>query len=171
MAEKTVKSESTSHMDISDVKWIMVLGCKADINNPYLKDRLDNALTAQQLFPKSKIILTGNGNEKEPQVMKDYLLSKGVPESQITTEDQSRSTWQSFVNVKKIIQPSELTLVITNEFHMPRSLATAKTMGYKAASFGKDTGPFKDAWKYLIRERFSRIKWLAQFTLHKFNKK
>lgn len=70
-------------------------------------------------MPESKIIISGGKNST--QLMTKLLVMLGVPGEQIILEDQSKTTWESAVNIKKLIANNQFILV-TSAVHLPRSI-------------------------------------------------
>lgn len=83
---------------------IVVLGGGVE-RNTKAGDNLSDAtlrrlLTGVQIYQKTKmpILVTGGsltGLRPEAMIMKDYLVSLGVPEEKITVEDRSRNTYEN----------------------------------------------------------------------------
>lgn len=65
-----------------------------------LKLRLDAALEYLEHSPNTAVIVSGGKgdgeNISEAEAMKRYLVSHGVDEGRIITEDKSTSTWENF---------------------------------------------------------------------------
>lgn len=53
-------------------------------------------------------------------------------------ETQSTVTWENMKFSKKMINENARVLIVTSEYHQPRALAMAKSLGMKAAVFGED---------------------------------
>lgn len=112
------------------VDYLIVLGAKVDEYGPTrtLQYRLDKAVEYYNEYPEVKIIVSGGKGIDEPkaeaEVMKDYLLTKGVLENNILLENKSTSTFENMEYSKKIIdeQSSEYSLgIVTTDFHIFRS--------------------------------------------------
>ena len=66
----------------------------------------------------------------EAEVMKELLMQDGVAEDKIILEDQAPMTLANFQNTAKMIDPNAPVTVITNSYHMHRSLYFAKKAGF-----------------------------------------
>ncbi len=112
--------------------YIVVLGFLTDSRSRLyniLITRLDKAAELYHAGLAKKIVVTGGGRMKgavgtEAEVMKRYLVSKGIKPGSIATEQKARNTiGNAFYTKLKIDaagrQPS--ILVVTSDFHMPRS--------------------------------------------------
>ena len=80
---------------------ILVLGAGV-VNNEepslILKQRLDQAFEVYELAPEKRLIMSGDHRDiyyNEVAVMKDYLVNKGVPSSQIYLDHAGYSTYAS----------------------------------------------------------------------------
>ena len=148
------------------VDWIVVLGCGNNSDNALLHDRLVNTENLARQYPNAKIILTGNGEDGEIAAMHSFLTSKNEIESnRLVFDSHGYSTWLSLKNVSHLIQPSEKVVIVTNEFHQPRSLATARHWKMNAALAGDDHSRYGVTFSFSIKEHLSRIKLLTQVLL------
>jgi len=146
------------------IEKIVVLANGSDPQRISLKERLDRAAEAHSIYPNTKILLTGDENRGEIEPMKAYLLDSGVDASMIEVDSRSKSTWQSAQNAANFVDNiSGPTLLVTNDFHMNRALATFQFAGIKVYPYGRDTQALPEWLTYFARERLSRIKWLAQY--------
>lgn len=119
-----------------DKDFIIILGCKytSDFKpSLLLKKRLDTALNfyykqLQETQKKALFIVSGGKGTltkpSEAQVMKKYLMDKGILQDQIIMEDKSINTYQNMKFSKKIIQSinkKAKSIFVTNGFHLFRS--------------------------------------------------
>lgn len=99
---------------------------------PTLQNRLDTAFDYLQNNPNTKVIVCGGqGSDEsatEASVMADYLIKKGIDSSRVYLEERSRRTAQQFVYANQIL-PLGKTVVVTNDFHILRSIMLAKRSG------------------------------------------
>ena len=73
--------------------------------------------------------LTGNIEGSESEAFKKYLISRGIPESAITTEDKSTNTGENIeagIAIMKKFEPKSVGIV-THGPHMRRALAYAQS--------------------------------------------
>ena len=80
----------------------------------------------------------------EAEAMKNYLVGKGVPEKDILTDPDSFNTNQNLRNAAKLLQDRpeiRKVLVVTSDYHVPRSLAIAGDMGFDACGMGSPCKP------------------------------
>jgi len=91
--------------------------------------RLEEAWRLYRIQPKPIIISGGHVNpftadQDENKIARDYLLRWGIPTANVIGEDQSRDTFESAVEVEKLLQKRgwKRYLLVTSAIHMPRSL-------------------------------------------------
>jgi uncharacterized SAM-binding protein YcdF (DUF218 family) len=134
-ASKTVSSDEKAD-------FILVLGCGIFPDGSLtqtLQNRLDAALEYYNQHPDAVFVVSGGQGPKEPvpeaTAMKNYLMSKGIPEEKILTESKSTSTNENMKFSKQIIeerfgQIDAKTVIATSDFHMFRSKMLAKHYGF-----------------------------------------
>jgi len=107
-------------------------------------DRVTHAIQLYKLGLIKQLIVSGGSGrlieieEREADNIRDAMATLGVPISDILVENISRNTFESAVEVKKMlelrsIKPSDCIL-ITSAFHMRRSIAC-----YRKANMEMDT--------------------------------
>lgn len=153
-----------------DADAVIVLGYHLE-GNPLrptqaLKNRLEMAYQYWLEEPEVAVIVSGGktqGLEKsEAEVMREYLIELGIPAENILLEDQSTRTAHQFVNSMKLLK-IESAVVVTNDFHLPRSVMLAMRSGIEqvsglAAVTPTDTRSLITAY---IREPFALLNsWL-----------
>ena len=108
--------------------------------------------------------------------MKQYLISKGVPESAVLTEERSTSTYSNLNNSKQILDDyfeTEYTVVIvTNKYHTFRAARIAQKTGMKFNILCANTPSAEIPLRYL-REcasicKYCFITMLEFFKVHKY---
>lgn len=110
-------------------------------------DRLTHTLQLYRMGIINKILISGGSGRlidigsKEADQLKSFLLLAAVPDSVIVIENQSDNTYQSAVEVKKIldrVDPNASCLLITSGYHLPRANACFEKAGIKADLFATD---------------------------------
>ena len=149
---------------------VIVLGCQVYSDgqlSPQLKLRLQAALDTYRTDPRL-IVTTGGQGEGEPapegQVMRDWLISQGVPETDVIAECESVNTRQNLLNAKALL-PENVTrvTVVTSDFHLPRALALAHDLGLDADGIGSPCRPEIGFWvKNHTREVLAWGKYLVE---------
>jgi uncharacterized SAM-binding protein YcdF (DUF218 family) len=91
--------------------------------------RLEEAWRLYRIQPKPIIVSGGHVNpftadKNENKIARDYLVRWGVPEKDVIGEARSRDTFESAVEVQKLLEQKgwKRYLLVTSAFHMPRSM-------------------------------------------------
>lgn len=107
---------------------IIVLGyvSKDGRIHPLLKERLDEAYKRFQQYGHKYIIVSGGAvgsRRSEAELMKKYLVEKGVPANRVLKEDKSHNTVQNLIFSKQLMEQYQLKsfMIITNLFHVRRT--------------------------------------------------
>jgi len=99
-----------------------------------LRDRVETAAHLYSAGKVEKLLMSGDNrfvDYNEPQAMKDYALSLGVPEEAIVLDYAGRRTYDTCYRAREIFQLDEAILV-TQGFHLPRALYTCNQLGLDA---------------------------------------
>jgi uncharacterized SAM-binding protein YcdF (DUF218 family) len=98
------------------------------IDEPMFR-RLDEAYRLYKIRPKPIVVSGGHVNpftrdRDENKIARDYLLRWGVPQHHVSGEAKSRDTFESAVEVSKLLKQHRWTryLLVTSAVHMPRSM-------------------------------------------------
>lgn len=118
----------------------MVMGAATVNGRPsgYLQARLDLALRLWEEGKISVFIVTGSTSDDEPAVMRNYLEEHGVDPLDIIEDEYGNSSYSSCVRAKEIFGVDELT-VISQSYHVPRTVATCRMVGVDAVGVGDET--------------------------------
>lgn len=120
-----------------DFNCITVLGAsvKPDGNpSDMLADRISTGVVAYNVGASSKILMSGdniNDNYDEVSAMRDYAINLKVPEENIITDPYGLNTYDSMYRLKNIYDVKS-TLIITQDYHLYRSIYIAKKLGIDA---------------------------------------
>lgn len=127
---------------------ILVLGAQIneDQPSPHLQHRLDKAVELyNDGYGEMVLVSGGQGSDEimtEAQVMKNYLIKRGVPAERILTEEQATSTRENAVFSKRImdLRGYKSAVVVTNDFHIYRGLKEVRKAGIQATGAAAPTG-------------------------------
>lgn len=132
-----------------------------------LHKRLEKADGYLKANPNTIAIVSGGQGEgedlSEAQCMKDYLVEQGIADDRIIMEDKSTNTNENIEFSMKIIRnisdkESPSIGIITNNFHVYRTVAVCKKKGYKV--YGIAAGSDKILFiNYMVREFFAVVKY------------
>ncbi|MFM2308010.1 MAG: hypothetical protein RLY87_130 [Chloroflexota bacterium] len=130
--------------------------------SPVLSARLAHALDLFQKKQVNYIIVTGGtgtGDDlSEAEAGARFLIENGVPAANILLEREGRSTYQSMQAAALLAAPLRLqrVLLVSDPFHMLRSLKMAQDLGFEAYASPTKTSPISsrpvEEWLYMIRE-------------------
>jgi uncharacterized SAM-binding protein YcdF (DUF218 family) len=133
-------------------------------SNPYpdLKEGSDRVLQAFRLYAGGKarrVLLSGghvfaSADPAEADVMRDLLISWGVPKDAILVESDSGTTAENAARSAEIWRKEGFStgLLVTSAFHMPRALAAFRKAGLpvEPASTDARSGGFDPPWPLSI---------------------
>ncbi len=128
-------------------------------DNPFFVARMD---AAAKLFREGKVrhlLVSGDNGQKdydEPSAMRDALVARGVPADAVTLDYAGFRTLDS-VERARIVFGLKEAVIITDDFHLPRSLFLAKAKGLKAVGFRPKPVPWRWSKKTRTREIASRV--------------
>ncbi len=114
------------------------------------KSSTDRLLQTIELYKEGivdKFYITGGSGEifnqkhKESEILKDYLIVLGIPESDILIETLSKNTYENAIESKKALnsEVKEKTfLLVTSAYHMRRAAGCFKKQGFEFDVFVTD---------------------------------
>jgi SanA protein len=141
----------------------IVLGAGVHVNgelSDVLKDRADTAIGLFHARKIQKILVSGdNGTLEHNEVVptKKYLVTAGIPENVIFLDHAGFDTYDSMYRAKHIFQVKS-AVVITQEFHLTRSVYLCQKMGIQCVGTPADKHHYLDIIRLTIRECLSRVK-------------
>lgn len=149
-------------MKESDV--IIVLGAQVKEDGTpsvALERRLTAALESYEQN-RQTIIVCGARDTNEPRaegdVMREWLLARGVQESDVVAETGSFNTRENLRNAKAIMDERGLSqaLVVTSDYHVARALMLCRQEGVAATGKGSPSKP-----EYFIKNHFREgLSWI-----------
>jgi SanA protein len=149
--------------DLSEMKAALVPGALVYSNgvlSHILEDRVLMALELYELGKVEKFILSGDHGRveyDEVNSMKDFLIDKGVPSEDIFLDHAGFSTYDSVYRAKAIFQ-AENIIIVTQEYHLPRAVYIARSLGINAYGYKADRRTYREIDDYIKRERLANIK-------------
>ena len=151
---------------------IIVLGAqvKADgTPSVALTRRLTAALESYREKRQILIVCGAQGGDEpraEGDVMRDWLLAQGVPETDVIAETSSFNTRENLRYARAIMEERGLSqaLVVTSDYHVARALALCRQEGIPATGKGSPSTP-EYFLKNPLREGLSWVKLWAQTLL------
>lgn len=151
-----------------DADYLIILGAKVNGENPSLslKYRIDAA--AMYAKENENTILIASGGQgpgediTEAEAIKRVLVEKGISESRIYLEDRSTSTYENIKFSKEFIpEDAKLGIVVTNDYHLYRSIQIARDADLKVEGLPAKT-PQITLLKAYSREYLSVTKYYLE---------
>ena len=146
-------------------EYLIVLGAHVKGKTPSraLYKRIQRAAQYLKENPQVKAVLSGGkgrGEEiTEAEAMRRYLEKEGISSKRLFLEEHSTSTKENIEFSMQIIQDFHTAIgVVTNDFHIFRSVAIGKKMGCTNIQGVPAAGDKILEINYLIREFFAVIK-------------
>ncbi|WNQ11934.1 YdcF family protein [Paenibacillus aurantius] len=157
MSGKVLSVWRTSHGVPSDCAIVLGAAAWNGKPSPALRERLDIAVEVYRRKLASHLILSGGraAGEKlsEAQVMKNYLVSQGVPAAALLVEDRSYSTMENLENSKAIMDREgyRSAVLVTHGFHALRASLMARSLGIRTSVEPVQIRPINLKY-YVLRE-------------------
>lgn len=126
--------------------------------NPYFTGRIEAVAKLYFAGKVQRILVSGDNGQltyDEPRAMKKALVDRGVPAEAITKDCAGFRTLDTMVRAKKVFGLNDATIV-TDDFHMARSLYYAKSAGLEADGFTSRTLSPKVTQSVRFRETLAR---------------
>ncbi len=144
------KTEEVKHHDIA-----IVLGgmfeYNSDVDNISIRrqgDRLFQAVTLYKTGKVDKLLISGDSGFitdrglHEAKQVKEVLVSWGIPEQDIITEEKSINTHENAKETSKLLRTSyphfDSFLLVTSGIHMKRALGCFERQGMECTPFSTD---------------------------------
>ena len=123
--------------DVPDHRAAVVFGAglrRDGYPTPILQDRVETAADLYFSGKVEKILMSGDNSTldyNEPESMRQYALSLGVPDKDIVMDYAGRRTYDTCYRAKTIFGLQDAILV-TQAFHMPRAIYTCNMLGLQS---------------------------------------
>lgn len=137
-------SKDACNNEVKNPDYLMILGCTVEGDEPceMLKLRISAANEFLKENPNTIAIPCGGivhdgQTVSEADTIAKYLKEAGIDESRIIIENKSQTTYENFINAKKIISERENAdnakiAFLSSNFHLLRSSYIAKQTDVKA---------------------------------------
>ncbi len=112
---------------------------------PVLRDRVETAAELYFAGKVEKLLMSGDNSRQdynEPQAMRDYAISLGVPDTVIALDYAGRRTYDTCYRARDIFGIRSAILV-TQSFHLPRAIYTCNALGIKATGIPADQRDYR----------------------------
>ncbi len=125
-----------------------------------LSDRLAASLELYRTGRVTRIIVSGDHRTREydePNAMRGWLEARGVPASAIFMDHAGFDTYSSVWRARHVFG-AERVVIVTQQFHLPRALWVARSLGMAAEGAAADQRRYRGAVWFQAREVVSRTK-------------
>lgn len=167
--EDTATREEVEDLSSISPECILVLGASVTsdgVPSPILQDRLDTAIDLYNKGVAPKLLLSGDNGQmvyNEVKAMQNYALEAGVDENDIYLDHAGFSTYESIYRAKYIFKVDSM-IVVTQTYHLYRSLYGCRRMGITVMGAAADQYTYAGQEKREIREVLARdkdfVKWI-----------
>ncbi len=153
----------TEATELENVDCVLILGCGVKENgepSDMLSDRLKQGIELYKQGVAPKIIMSGDHGKKEydeVNTMKQIAISDGVPSSDVFMDHAGFSTYESLYRAKEIFNV-EKVIIVTQKYHLYRSLYIAKKLGIEAYGIPADYRTYPGQSIRDFREVIARCK-------------
>lgn len=168
---KQISSEYIIDIDnstnLEGIDYILILGAGINADgtpSPMLKERLDTGIELYKKGVADKIIVSGDHlkeDHDEVNTMKNYMATNGVPSDSIYMDHAGISTYDSLYRAKNFYSAKNL-LIVTQEYHLYRSLYIGKKLGLEAHGVSATKTIYNGQIYRDFREFLARIKDYAK---------
>jgi len=137
--------------------------------SPVLEKRASTAIQLYLSKKVSKILVTGdNGALTHDEVtpVRKYLLDVGIPAGDIFLDHAGFDTYSSMYRARDVFQVDS-AIIVTQDFHLPRSLYIARHLGMNAYGV---TAAGEGSKRDYVREVPASVKALMDLFLHRVPK-
>lgn len=156
--------------DLPAADAVLVLGAAVYRNGQMSAVFLDRATVALEVYragKAKKILVSGDhsrGNYDEVNIAKKFLLDNGVPARDLFVDYAGFDTYDSIYRAKEIFKVDSL-IICTQDFHLPRALYVAHSLGLKASGIKADLRAYNLGFYNFLRENAARAKafWDVEF--------
>lgn len=130
-------------------------------------DRVDMAIKLYEAKMVSKILVSGDNstvNHNEVNPVRLYLISKGIPDQDIFLDHAGFDTYSTMYRARDIFGVTSV-LIVTQSFHLPRSVFIARHLGITAYGVNADVGHI--LFRNYVREVLANEKAMLDLIFHR----
>lgn len=161
--------------ELPESSYALVLGAGLESDSSPSDILSDRVLSAVKLVESGKariLIMSGSSNEggyDEVAAMKKLAITAGIDQEIIIMDKAGISTLDSLINYKNRFQNENL-VIVTQQFHLPRSLWLAKQLRLNCYGYSANIYQFSTFKKFvwIAREFFAQPFNLLKFISYSF---
>jgi SanA protein len=144
---------TTDNVPVKRVAIVFGAGLRYDgTPTAVLKDRVQTAVLLYQQGKVKKLLMSGDNSYidyNEPESMRQYALSLGVPDQDIVLDYAGRRTYDTCYRANFIFQ-IDSAILVTQSFHLPRALFLCNWFGVESVGVESNNTYFR---------KISRLYW------------
>jgi SanA protein len=125
----------------------LVLGARVNAGGRLSAMLEDRVITGVRLYEKGtvgKLIMSGDNSSRdydEPTAMRRHAMGLGVPGRDVVRDFAGLRTFDSLVRARDIFGQTRI-VIVSQEFHLPRALYLARSLGMDAVGVIADRRPY-----------------------------
>jgi vancomycin permeability regulator SanA len=134
-----------------------------------LRDRLDTAFEVYKQTGIKRILVSGDHGTveyDEVNVMRDYLIAKGVPAEDVFMDHAGFDTYQTMFRARDIFEIRS-AVIATQDFHLYRALYIADSLGLNVVGADSALREYKYSTRNRLREFPARVKAFIECNITK----
>jgi vancomycin permeability regulator SanA len=120
---------------------------------------------------KAPVVVLSGGKIARPDISEAKYMSNVIAESSaepvpMLLEEYSNNTYENIYNSKLLIPQAKSIVVVTDEFHIARSVLLAKRAGFAHVTWASPEDsyfPTAQLWFYYVREFVAMVHYLPKF--------
>ena len=153
--------------DAPQAKVAIVLGARVyqdGTPSAMVADRLDTAIQLYKSGKVQKLLISGDHGTTtydEVNAMLKYCVDRGIPDQDVFTDHAGFDTYDTMYRARDVFKVTDC-LVVTQGFHLPRAVYTARHLGLDATGVAADIQTYPSEWKSSLREWAARVKAIWQ---------
>jgi len=169
---QTAEHIYTNMSNVPPAKTVIILGASVHADgklSPILQDRVDTAIRLYKNNKVNNFLVTGDHRSddyNEVAAMVGYLEENGIEKSLIISDHAGLDTYDSMYRAGKLFEV-ENAIVVTQKFHLPRTLFIAKNLGLNYKGFAADQRAYQTEYRLKQREKLANLKALWEVLLKK----
>lgn len=148
---------------------ILVLGASVNPDgtpSEVLRDRLDVAVALYRAGVAPKVIMSGDNfsdaeHYNEVSIMKDYVVSQGIPSEDVFCDHAGICTYDSMYRAKYVFKVQTM-VVVTQKYHLFRALYDANNLGVESVGVASDLHGYSAQTLFNFREMLARMSDFAK---------
>ena len=120
-----------------------------------LRDRVETAVQLYQQGKVTKLLMSGDNSfvdYNEPEGMRQYALSLGIPDQDIVLDYAGRRTYDTCYRASAIFQ-IQSAILVTQSFHLPRALFLCNSFGVESNGVAANNIYFRKISRFIWHTR------------------